>query len=82
MGNEMEWRPIETAPKNGSTIMIAMSPTGPVWMAHWRTYPEPGMNEWTIDQVVGWTRVGFCDAALEPTHWMPLPPPPQEAESK
>jgi hypothetical protein len=64
-----EWQPIETAPKDGTRILIfgARECYGgdyislAYWDHWWRgDYDEPV----------------YVD---EPTHWMPLPPPPQQA---
>lgn len=61
-----KWQPIETAPKDG-TWLIACWTGHRGWMA---------MVFW--DQ----TRAKWCDVfqgyVAQPTHWMPLPPPPQE----
>lgn len=63
----MEWRPIETAPKDGSMILVCQSSNNIISSAswsyiynHWATYPGP---------------MGFI---TEVTHWMPLPQPPKE----
>jgi hypothetical protein len=66
------WRPIESAPKDGTVILGAGFPYGP---------PVRTM-EWSNGQYLGrskgyeqtWTdRPG---SPCQPTHWMPLPPPP------
>jgi hypothetical protein len=64
---ETGWRPIATVPINQ-----------PVWIGHalsqtmlicWRETPgSPWTIIWSNKRVVDW----------EPTHWMPLPPPPAE----
>ena len=63
------WQPIETAPKNGTTILVYGSwyPDGEwkdlafaTWLA--------GEEMWTFDG----------DLMLGMTHWMPLPEPPRE----
>lgn len=66
----MNWQPIKTAPKNGTPVLL------------WSVYPHPvvvpplciagkyikGINKW----------VGLnSDIYLYPTHWMPLPEPPE-----
>jgi len=66
----MEWQPIETAPKDGRSIMIAMdiAPDG--------FGPRIACGSWQRLAEVWW---GVCGSALvisKPTHWMPLPPPP------
>lgn len=63
-----KWRPIETVPKDGSPVLVLM----PEPMQHSRVHaawfkPNAG--------VIG-TIFAF-DAPSQPTHWMPLPEPPE-----
>lgn len=76
----MDWQPIETAPKDGSNILlwtvwdgdeISPEPFSEVQLGHWsegNDLPEGHVfhrhSEWITE------RIG------EPTHWMPLPLPP------
>jgi hypothetical protein len=68
------WQPIETAPKDGTRIIVAKQ-SGYVmaWAssAYWfeRQYKDR-------EKYSGWTD-GF-DTLATPTHWMPLPAPPGE----
>ena len=68
----MDWQPIETAPTDGTTILIATrSYNGGVCMAAWvGEAPFPTFMDETGDS--------YFDA----THWMPLPPPPIDAKLK
>lgn len=50
------WRGIDSAPKDGTHILIAMG-SGVVWLARWRSEREPGMKHWSENKVTGWTRV-------------------------
>lgn len=73
----MEWQPIETAPKDGSEIFV------------WGTvedspYARPHIGSEGLERVA-WAGDGWwitspqCDAWVpEPSHWMPLPPPPAQ----
>lgn len=66
--DEAGWQPIESAPKDGSDVLLS-SP-------HWHG-----------DVVVGcWSFEGWRDREdsdkLEPTHWMPLPAAPENAEGR
>ena len=75
----MTWKPIETAPKDGSYVLLGHPKWQVVWQGYYRTGREPGMNEHLTDERVrGWTRTGFQDFQLPATHWMPLPAPPVE----
>jgi hypothetical protein len=69
-----EWQPIETAPRDGQSLIVARFPyTGrfpPVMLTRWvRKRHLPG-------KVMGWRKVMW-----EPTHWMPLPAPPSSSGS-
>ena len=61
-----QWRPIETAPKDGTGIIIAS-----IVLNHVNVV---GLSWWTGSIAVdgGWCR-RWRD---EPTHWIPLPSPP------
>lgn len=66
-----EWQPIETAPKDGSEILVCNG-IGRRAVTHWMEgrgfYAGQGGG-----YPASWTTIG--DLAL--THWMPLPPPPE-----
>jgi hypothetical protein len=63
------WRPIETAPKDGSEVLAFA-------FAHRNFY---GVAQWAEADpdfprtVSGW----FWPFAIRPTHWQPLPAPPE-----
>jgi len=67
-----EWQPIETAPRDGTELLA--------W------WPGPGMGLPAIGwQITNWGRIAgsgmwFAHSLVgkQPTHWMPLPPPPAE----
>lgn len=65
------WRPIETAPRDGSEILVTDGRR--VWVSRWGPrYGGP----------VTWELVDF---AYDPTHWLlvpPLPPPPVAPEEE
>jgi hypothetical protein len=56
----MEWQPIETAPKDGSFVIVRLG-NSEVFSAQWT------QNGWHAASDIGWVRA---------THWMPLPAPP------
>lgn len=58
----MEWQPIETAPKDGRNILGHDKYSNVTECIRWVK------NKW----VTTWDHEEFDD----PTHWMPLPPPP------
>jgi len=72
----MEWRPINTAPKDGSWI-LAFDPDedgGLIRVVHWSDalWTKEG-EDWVTDAL------GPCPDVMEltgATHWMPLPLPP------
>ena len=80
------WQPIETAPKDGKRLLL-LDEDGTAVEAFWDTtwtqmHPE-GHGAWnynysrTLDNQLGMQTIEV-DA---PTHWMPLPEPPTEANS-
>lgn len=65
-----EWMPIDDAPKDGTTFLI---------------YDSGEYREcwWSGDEVIGWTSYQtepYLFPCYFPTHWKPLPTPPQENE--
>lgn len=70
------WQPIETAPKDGSRILVYQPPN------MWRRHPASTGEREEFIQVVYWhqpgnpERNGFWTPTIRPTHWMPLPDPP------
>lgn len=81
-----EWHPIDSAPKDGTWILLAGGKTSEDYylpdhadesrrcsVGAW--YEEPGWD--------GCWKIGFWDGAWrteyeKPTHWMPLPEAPNE----
>ena len=60
---DAEWKPIETAPKDGSEILLC-GKKGRIANGVWMT---------ATDRVGAWL---WPYIKVEPTHWMPLPAPP------
>ena len=60
----MTWQPIETAPKGGENILIG------TYIGH-RFYAQSSFH------IVGTTWTSW-PLSWGPTHWMPLPEPPEE----
>lgn len=73
-----QWQPIETAPKDGSKILIFCD--GKVLMTSWYVHYSGGQPsrtrepEWEQSEMYG--GFGGYMGPLRPTHWMPLPEPP------
>lgn len=65
------WRPIESAPKDGTRIKCLV--LGTETILHW-DHSEPDEYEaaWVDDDLTDWS----------PTHWMPLPQPPLQQPDK
>jgi len=64
-----EWQPIETAPKDGTPILLGIA--GP---HYW-----PRSAWWCLDEERWVVHKGGRFSAwfdIPPTHWMPLPSPP------
>lgn len=77
----MDWQPIETAPKDGSPILVFCETLrrdrDAVYVCRWTTPLK-------IDIYSGgpgyWVEAGGEQyAEYKPTHWMPLPEPPSTA---
>jgi hypothetical protein len=62
-----EWQPIETAPRDGTWIIVLMG-NGQVWKASWGRDRRNEMH-WCTDVL--------SLARCRVTHWMPLPDPPK-----
>lgn len=66
-----EWQPIETAPKDGRDVLL--------WIPADEESPRKGRWEKLLDDPSRPHRwcvaYGWCEDT--PTHWMPLPSPPE-----
>jgi len=63
------WQPISTAPKDGTPILAYQPSTVPdeIWI---------GVAAWDTDHGEGWKIDRYDILEMRPTHWMPLPGPP------
>lgn len=64
------WQPIETAPKDGSSILLFCE--GNIFTGKRHKDEIPPYKDW-------WFCAGVGERA--PTHWMPLPTPPKESKN-
>ena len=76
---KMKWQPIETAPKDGSCVLVfpGIWNNTPCSIARWDD------NKYANNPRPFWRRLdamGSVSRSLynPPTHWMPLPEPPTE----
>jgi hypothetical protein len=79
----MDWQPIETAPKDGTRVLVWASKwageiagvineaQGSCRIAYYTNGQSDYSGDWWNDDV-GDAYSTWC----QPTHWMPLPPPP------
>lgn len=68
------WQPIESAPKDGTNVLIAEDQNG----IHGEAYYDDEESRWY------WANTGRGDYPDPrepfPTHWQPLPPPPAASD--
>lgn len=68
-----KWKPIETAPKDRSVLLCCANTTLPIYCGRYR-YGNLGEPQ---QDILAWR----CDSSgrfANPTHWMELPPAPEE----
>ena len=71
-----DWQPIETAPKDGSGVLLYDRIEEAQAEGYWcKGYGSEGA--WVCAFMGG--TVEFAD--MTPSHWMPLPAPPQDAST-
>lgn len=90
----MEWQPIETAPVNEAVLVrvgMGMAFAARLVPDAAMTDEEASCDQWQAEHEGEhppcWSG-GCCwasnedeNTSLQPTHWMPLPPPPQKGET-
>lgn len=73
-----EWQPIETAPRDGTRIMLGNEHG--VWMADWRPVYQSGYkpdNPWASAMLNHDHIANRRECYSKATHWLPLPEPPE-----
>lgn len=75
-----EWQPIETAPKDRTHILLFVGNDKPqIVVAYYESFvTEDGTVEWWA--YADWLLQDAAGEIFGPTHWMPLPPPPQTGD--
>jgi len=69
-----DWLPIESAPKDGTRLMISSAREGALVCVGYWVKPEDRGRDYCQDE--DWWHVQFAIGGMKPTHWMPLPNPP------
>lgn len=80
---EQGWQPIESAPKDGTAILVTRHMGHWGWVRGYARWEEA--NYRNVGVFAGWISHGFTDPPGElglahPTHWRPLPAPPESPE--
>jgi hypothetical protein len=70
---EQDWQPIETAPKDGTKVLVYATVLHP---EKWGVHLEPMVCAASYHPDAGWCVCEIRDA----THWRPLPAPPAAAK--
>ena len=63
------WQPIETAPRDGTSVLVTGDKLVVVAYVHKNRWYMPHHSSTTGTELSSWIR--------EPTHWMPLPDLPE-----
>lgn len=68
----MKWEPIETAPRDG-TVILGLDDSGVIAPMRFCTPIYGGFLSWELADL-SWPNDSM---SAYPTHWMPMPEPPQ-----
>ena len=81
-GQQAMWRHIETAPKDGSYLLLWEQYSDAPFVGYWSGGSWSVSHE-HVDAEGGWDGANVVDALSMPiTHWMPLPPAPGPADGE
>ena len=72
-----EWQPIETAPKDGDYVLVSNGRG--VWVARFKDVYQSGWKPacpWQ-SMMLNHDHIPSVERKGHPTHWMPLPEPPE-----
>lgn len=78
---EPAWQPIETAPKDGTEILLFELLRGEESMIRAGYWEDQGESIHDVGEAAGWSIAdsGYI-GEIRPTHWMPLPAPPESGK--
>ena len=80
MREEREWQTIETAPKDGSWVMLAGGDVYGMWDGD---EPPCVVGQHVNDAWhLAWYDGGWLGEYFWPTHWMPLPAPLENSDGR
>lgn len=79
--DQSAWHPIETAPKDGTPVLVSNAERDGAWIAYYCPVYTSGYrpeNPWSSLMLnTRWHKNKW--ASYVPTHWMPIPAPYTEA---
>lgn len=79
----MNWQTIESAPRDGTYILVSNPEAGGAWVAKWGPIAVSGYSfddPWR-SMMLNHRHLPFPGRAQHPTHWMPLPHAPVQIHS-
>jgi hypothetical protein len=69
------WQPIETAPRDGTEVLLADA-RGGIWIAGWRDEQHFSHGK-LVREATGFTwHPDYCSRSGAPIFWAPIPPYP------
>lgn len=68
------WQPIESAPKDGTKVLVTNDVEGALILIGYWVQPEDRGRDFCQDE--DWWHITHALAGVKPTHWQPLPAPP------
>ena len=76
--NGYNWQPIETAPKDGTSVLVGWEGKSKMMIAHWDKDTYEGKRRPTKPYWWSWdaSLTATISRANPPTHWMKLPSSP------
>jgi hypothetical protein len=75
----MEWQPISTAPKDGTRVLLWMVFEGDETTEPFEDWSFGEWDDGCEDEFFG-RPAGWCAYIIgEPTHWLPVTPPPERS---